>query len=320
LASNSAGNHVIAVLVLEGALPLDVGIPAQIFQPREGLPYELRMCGVTAGRVDSNEGLAFYVDHGLEALSDADTIIVPGYRPKTRPNPDSVLDALRAARDRGARIVSICTGAFALAEAGLLDGLRVTTHWRRADELASMFPHLDVDPNVLFIDEGQILTSAGVAAGIDLCLHIIRRDHGVQLSNRVARSIVAAPYRSGGQSQFVPRSIPDPLGDIFASTRHWALTRLQDPLTVGALAHHARVSSRTFARRFVEDTGYTPLQWILRARVDLARELLERSDLGVDQIADRVGLGTGANLRMHFQRILGTSPSDYRKAFASSAA
>lgn len=310
----------IAVLVLDGALPLDVGIPAQIFQPREGLPYELLMCGVSAGRVNSNEGLGFYVDHGLEALAGADTIIVPGYRPRERPNPDAVLTALREAHERGARIVSICTGAFALAEAGILDGLRVTTHWRRAEELATMFPHLDVDPNVLFIDEGQVLTSAGVAAGIDLCLHIIRRDHGVQPSNRVAQSIVAAPYRSGGQSQYVPRSIPDPLGDNFASTRQWALERLQDPLSVAELARNARVSSRTFARRFVEDTGYTPLQWILRARVDLARELLERTDLSIEQVAARVGLGTGANLRMHFQRILATSPSDYRKTFADSAA
>lgn len=313
-------NHRVAVLVLEGAVPLDVGIPAQVFHPREGLPYELRMCGAAPGLISASDGLAYHVDAGLEALADADTIIVPGFRPPTDPVDTEVLDAIREAHRRGARIVSICTGAFALAAAGLLDGLRATTHWASADELARRFPNVQVDGTVLFIDEGQVLTSAGVAAGIDLCLHLIRRDHGVQLSNAVARRLVAAPYRSGGQSQFVPRSVPEALGEVFATTRQWALTRLEEPLTVADLAQHARVSSRTLARRFVEDTGYTPLQWILRARVDLARELLEGTQLGVDQVAARVGLGTGANLRLHFRRILGMSPSDYRRAFADTAA
>lgn len=312
--------HRVVVLVLEGAVPIDVGIPAQVFHPRAWLPYELRMCGVAAGRVSSRDGLAFHVEHGLEALSEADTIIVPGYRPRGGGVDPRVLDALRAAHERGTRIVAICTGAFALAEAGLLDGRRATTHWASASELARRYPLVRVDGTVLFIDEGQILTSAGVAAGIDVCLHLIRRDHGVRLSNDVARRLVAAPYRSGGQSQFVPRSVPESLGEVFAVTRQWALARLEEPLTVADLARHARVSSRTFARRFVEDTGYTPLQWLLRARVDLARELLESTDLGIDQVSARVGLGTGANLRLHFRRILGTSPSDYRKAFAHSAA
>jgi transcriptional regulator GlxA family with amidase domain len=172
-----------------------------------------------------------------------------------------------------------------------------------------------VDGKVLFVDQGQVLTSAGVAAGIDVCLHIVRRDHGVQASNMIARVLVAAPYRSGGQSQYVPRTIPEPLGDVFAATREWALCHLEEPLTVGTLARHAGVSARTFGRRFVEDTGYTPMQWVLRARVDLAREMLERTDLGIEQIAARAGLGTGANLRLHFQRILGTAPSEYRKTF-----
>lgn len=312
--------HRVVVLVLEGAVPIDVGIPAQVFHPRAWLPYELRMCGVAAGRVSSRDGLAFHVEHGLEVLAEADTIIVPGYRPRGGGVDPRVLDALRAAHERGTRIVAICTGAFALAEAGLLDGRRATTHWASASELARRYPLVRVDGTVLFIDEGQILTSAGVAAGIDVCLHLIRRDHGVRLSNDVARRLVAAPYRSGGQSQFVPRSVPESLGEVFAATRQWALARLEEPLTVADLARHARVSSRTFARRFVEDTGYTPLQWILRARVDLARELLESTDLGIDQVSAKVGLGTGANLRLHFRRILGTSPSDYRKAFADSAA
>ncbi|MFB9361399.1 helix-turn-helix domain-containing protein, partial [Actinoplanes nipponensis] len=174
-----------------------------------------------------------------------------------------------------------------------------------------------VDENVLFVDEGDVLTSAGAASGLDLCLHLVRRDHGVGLSTIVARRLVAAPYRSGGQAQYVPRSVPEPLGEMFAATREWALSRLDEPLTLDALARHARVSARTFSRRFVEDTGYTPMQWVLRARVDLARELLEVTALGVEQVAARAGLGTAANLRLHFQRILGTSPTEYRHTFAS---
>ena len=313
--------HRVVVLVLEGAKPLDVGIPAQVFTKRASMPYEVRVCGAEPGLVTGGDGLSYHVAEGLEALASADTIFVPGYRnPTTVAPPAAVIEALRAAHARGARLAAISTGAFALAATGLLDGKRATTHWHYTDALARMHPAIHVDENVLFVDEGDVLTSAGAASGVDLCLHLIRRDHGVALSNTVARRLVAAPYRSGGQAQYVPRSVPAPLGDQFAATRQWALTRLDEPLTVADLAHHARVSPRTFSRRFVEDTGYTPMQWILRARVDVARELLERSDLGVEQIADRVGLGTGANLRLHFQRILGTSPSEYRRTFVRPAA
>lgn len=311
-----SGTHKIAVLVLPGAAPLDVGITFQVFSKRDGVPaYEMTHCSLAPGPVPGRDGLGFVVEAGLEALADADTVIVPGYRFPLRPLDQRVLDALRDAAFRGARMVSICTGAFALAATGILDGRRATTHWRMASTLAGEYPKVKVDGSVLFVDEGQVLTSAGVAAGIDLCLHIIRRDHGVQASNAVARVLVAAPYRSGGQSQYVPRSIPEPLGDVFAATREWALRHLDEPLTIGALARHARVSERTFGRRFVEDTGYTPMQWILRARIDLARELLECTDLSVEQVAGRVGLGTGSNLRLHFQRVLSTTPSEYRRAF-----
>ena len=313
--------HRVAVLVLEGAKPLDVGIPAQIFTKRASMPYELRVCGAAPGLVTGGDGLSFHVAEGLEALETADTIFVPGYREPAREDPPSaVVDALLAAHARGARLAAISTGAFALAATGLLDGKRATTHWHYTKALATKHPLITVDENVLFVDEGDVLTSAGAASGVDLCLHLVRRDHGVGLSNQVARRLVAAPYRSGGQAQYVPRSVPEPLGDVFAATREWALTRLDEPLTISDLARHARVSPRTFSRRFVEDTGYTPTQWVLRARIDVARELLERSDLGVEQIADRVGLGTGANLRLHFQRILGTSPSEYRHTFMRSAA
>lgn len=236
--------------------------------------------------------------------------------PDVEDPPRTVLDALTAAHDRGARLAAISTGAFALAATGLLDGRRATTHWHYTRALAAKHPGVRVDENVLFVDEGSVLTSAGAASGIDLCLHILRGDLGVAASNHAARRLVAAPYRSGGQAQYVPRSVPEPLGERFAATREWALRRLGEPLTLETLARHAAVSARTLSRRFVEDTGYTPMQWVMRARIDLARELLERSERGVEQIAAEAGLGTGANLRLHFQRILGTTPSEYRRTFA----
>jgi transcriptional regulator GlxA family with amidase domain len=309
-------NHRVAVLVLEGAKPLDVGIPAQVFASRASMPYEVRVCGAVPGLVTGGDGLSYHVADGLEALEWADSVFIPGYRaPATTEPPGAVVGALMAARARGARLAAISTGAFALAATGLLDGKRATTHWHYTRELAARHPLVRVDENVLFVDEGDVLTSAGAASGIDLCLHLVRRDHGVALSNRVARRLVAAPYRSGGQAQYVPRSVPEPLGDLFAETREWALQHLAEPLTLEMMASNARVSARTFSRRFVEDTGYTPMQWVLRARVDHARELLESSALGVEEIAVRTGLGTGANLRVHFQRILNTSPTEYRHTF-----
>ncbi|WP_405088949.1 GlxA family transcriptional regulator [Microbispora sp. NBC_01389] len=314
----SRRSHRVAVLVLEGAKPLDVGIPAQVFSSRPSMPYEVRVCGAAPGLVTGGDGLSYHVAEGLDAFEQADTVFIPGYRePATTEPPAAVLGALMAAHERGTRLAAISTGAFALAAAGLLDGKRATTHWHYTKALAGKHPLVRVDENVLFVDEGDVLTSAGAASGIDLCLHLVRRDHGVGLSNHVARRLVAAPYRSGGQAQYVPRSVPEPLGDLFANTREWALAHLSERLTLETLARHARVSARTFSRRFVEDTGHTPMQWVLRARVDLARELLERTDLGVEQIADRVGLGTGANLRLHFQRILGTSPTEYRHTFSA---
>jgi transcriptional regulator GlxA family with amidase domain len=311
-------NHRVVVLVLDGAKPLDVGIPAQVFANRPTMPYQVFVCGAVAGPVAGGDGLSYHVAEGLEAFEHADTIFVPGYRrPAASEPPAAVVAALQGAHRRGVRLAAISTGAFALAASGLLDGRRATTHWHYTRALAEKYPLVRVDGNVLFVDEGSVLTSAGAASGIDLCLHLVRQDHGVGLSNIVARRLVAAPYRSGGQAQFVPRSVPEPLGDVFAATREWALARLEEPLTLAALAGNAQVSARTFSRRFVEDTGYTPMQWVLRARVDRARELLEVTGLGVEQIAARVGLGTAANLRLHFQRILGTSPTEYRTTFSS---
>lgn len=307
----------VAVLVLEGAKPLDVGIPAQVFTTRASMPYEVRVCGAAPGLVTGGDGLAYSVANGLEALEWADIVFVPGYRHPDRDDPPrAVLDALLAASARGARLAAISTGAFALAATGLLDGRRATTHWHYTRALAARYPLVQVDEHVLFVDEGPVLTSAGAASGIDLCLHVLRGDLGVAAANHAARRLVAAPYRSGGQAQYVPRSVPEPLGERFAATREWALHRLDSPLTLEALARHAAVSPRTFSRRFTEDTGYTPMQWVMRARVDVARELLERSERSVEQIAADTGLGTGTNLRLHFQRILGTTPTEYRRTFS----
>ncbi len=307
----------VAVLVLEGAKPLDVGIPAQVFSTRASMPYEVRVCGPAPGLVAGGDGLSYHVAHGLEALEWAEIVFIPGYRFPDREDPPAVVvAALQAAHARGARLAAISTGAFALAATGLLDGRRATTHWHYTRALAARHPHIEVDENVLFVDAGSVLTSAGAASGIDLCLHILRGELGVAASNHAARRLVAAPYRSGGQAQYVPRSVPEPLGERFAATREWALRRLGEPLTLEALARHAAVSPRTFSRRFVEDTGYTPLQWVMRARVDVARELLERSQQSIEQIAAGVGLGTAANLRLYFQRILGTTPSEYRRTFS----
>lgn len=307
----------VAVLVLEGAKPLDVGIPAQVFTTRESMPYEVRVCGAAPGLVTGGDGLSYHVADGLDALAWADIVFIPGYRfPDREDPPPPVVDALIAAHQRGARLAAISTGAFALAATGLLDGRRATTHWHYTRALAAKHPLVRVDENVLFVDEGSVLTSAGAASGIDLCLHILRSDLGVAASNHAARRLVAAPYRSGGQAQYVPRRVPEPLGERFAATREWALRRLGKHLTLDVLAQHAAVSPRTLARRFVEDTGYTPMRWVMRARIDAARELLERSELSIEQIATDVGLGTGANLRLHFQSTLGTTPSAYRRTFA----
>jgi transcriptional regulator GlxA family with amidase domain len=309
--------HRVAVLALDAVFPLDLGIPAQIFGESSDTPYRLTLCAPAAGPVRTTSGFTLRADTGLAAVRRADTVIVPGYSPHLRIPPPRVLEALASAHARGRRVVSICTGAFALAAAGILDGRTATTHWQHAGELAARHPGVRVDRDVLYVDEGNVLTSAGVAAGIDLCLHIVRRDLGVTLANQVARGLVAAPYREGGQAQYIEHNLPPATNTSLAATRAWALARLDHSLTVAELAAHAKTSQRSFARRFVAETGTTPLHWLLVARVARARELLERHDLSVDQVADRCGLGSGANLRQHFRRIVGTSPTAYRKTFGT---
>ena len=306
-------SHRVAILVVDGVLPLDFGIPAQVFLDRPWLPYRTTVCAERP-QVEVETGYTLVVPGTLADVRRADTVIVPGFVDHGRIFSDEILDALRHVRRRGRRVVSICTGAFALAAAGLLDGLSATTHWRDIDELAERYPQVTVDRSVLYVDNGQLLTSAGVASGIDLCLHIVRRDLGAAVANRVARLIVSAPHRDGGQTQFIEAPVGRADGSLSA-TRSWALDHLSEPLSVHDLARHAGVSERTVARRFVEETGLPALQWVLGARIQRARELIETADLSVDQVAQSCGLGTAANLRLHFRRFVGTTPTAYRKAF-----
>jgi transcriptional regulator GlxA family with amidase domain len=313
--------HRVAILALDAVLPLDLGIPAQIFRSSRASPYSLTVCGLRP-EVATTAGFSLLVPGDLGDVRRADTVIVPGFWPPERELPDEVLDTLAEAYARGRRLVSICTGAFALAAAGVLDGLRAATHWQEADLLAARYPAVTVDPRVLYVDEGTVLTSAGVSSGIDLCLHVVRRDLGAAAANAAARRLVAAPHREGGQAQFIERPVESGdarrAGVSLAPTRDWALHHLDQPLTVRDLAAHAGVSERTFARRFRAETGVPPLQWLLRARIDRARELLETGNLSVDQVAARTGTGTAANLRLHFRRLVGTTPTSYRRSFRAS--
>jgi transcriptional regulator GlxA family with amidase domain len=310
--------HRLTVLALPDVVAFDLATPAQVFGNEPGR-YGFTACGLRAGQVPTTTGFAIQVANGLEALAQADTVLVPGLRPAQWPPPAEVLDALRTAHARGARVASICTGAFVLAHAGLLDGRRATTHWAYADRLAERYPAVTVDPGVLYVDEGAVLTSAGVAAGIDLCLHLVRRDHGAEAANAVARRIVVAPHRDGGQAQFVDTPLPA-LGERgLAPTRTWALRRLSEPLTVAAMARHAACSDRTFARRFRAETGTTPLQWLLLQRVLHARRLLEATDLPIEDVAGHAGFGTAASLRSHFRRATATTPVAYRRSFRGSS-
>lgn len=304
--------HRVAVLALPDVVLFDLAVPFQVL----GHHYRVETCTTTPGPVATTNAPALLVERGLDELARADTVIVPGFRPAPWPPAAAALEALRAAHARGAHVASICTGAFALAEAGLLDGRRATTHWRHAARLAEMYPAVDVDPNVLYVDAGDLLTSAGVAAGIDLCLHLLRRDHGAAAANAAARQTVVAPHRSGGQAQFIERAVPVADGGGLEATRAWALERLDQPLTVAQLARHAHCSERTFARRFRAETGTTPLRWLLTQRVERAQQLLETSDLPVELVARLCGFGSAAGLRQHFRRATTATPTAYRRTFA----
>ncbi len=328
--------HRVVALCLDGVVAFDLAIPAQAFSlahPTSTPPgrgegrlrkplYEFSSCSIGGAEVRTTTGFSLRPDSGLEALERADTIVVPAYFDVFSPPPAGATEALRDAAQRGARMLSVCTGAFALAHAGLLDGRRATTHWAFADELRRRFPAIEVDAAALYVDEGQVMTSAGLSAGIDLCLHVIRKDCGAAVGERVARHMVAAPHREGGQAQFIELPGPEAAMGAVGSlepTRRWAAKRLEQPLDVTAMARHAGVSPRTFARRFREETGTTPLQWLLGRRVLAARRLLEETDLPIDAVAWRSGFGTAASLRDHFRRATATTPTAYRRSFSPAA-
>jgi transcriptional regulator GlxA family with amidase domain len=314
--------HRVVVLLLPPVVGFDATIPPTLFgnavDAEGNALYDVVSCGLTPGPVMSTIGFDLVVAAGPEVLATADTVVIPGTRyPPARVDgvlPEEATAAMALIRP-GTRLVSICTGAFVLAAAGLLDGRPATTHWKFAAALRRLYQDVRVDENVLFVDDGDVLTSAGLAAGIDLCLHIIRSDHGAQVANAVARYCVVPPWREGGQAQFIDRQVPAPDDFSTAATREWALQHLDEELTVQRLARHARMSPRTFNRRFREETGQSPGVWVRDRRIDRARELLESRDLPVDEVARLSGLGSGGNLRHHLRRGVGMSPSSYRKVY-----
>ncbi|MFB8104503.1 MULTISPECIES: helix-turn-helix domain-containing protein [Streptomyces] len=312
--------EVVAVLLFSGGPIFESSIPLSVFgidRQDAGVPrYRLLVCGGEDGPLRTTGGLELTTPYGLEAISRAGTVVVPAWRSITSPPPAEALDALRRAHEEGARIVGLCTGAFVLAAAGLLDGRPATTHWMYAPTLAKRYPSVHVDPRELFVDDGDVLTSAGTAAGIDLCLHIVRTDHGTEAAGALARRLVVPPRRSGGQERYLDRSLPEEIGsDPLAEVVAWALEHLHEQFDVETLAARAYMSRRTFDRRFRSLTGSAPLQWLITQRVLQAQRLLETSDYSVDEVAGRCGFRSPVALRGHFRRQLGSSPAAYRAAY-----
>jgi AraC family transcriptional regulator, transcriptional activator FtrA len=310
----------VAAVIGEGVLTFDFATACEVFgYDRSDIVdpwYRFLVVSQDPPPIKTSTGFLMHPELGLDALAEADTIIVPGWADDLRPPRPETISALRRAYDRGARLMSVCIGAFVLAEAGLLDGRRATTHWRFAERLQQRYPRVKVDPDVLYVDDGQILTSAGTAAGIDLGLHLVRLDYGADIANQVARRIVMPPHRDGGQAQYIEAPVPatgetDPIGE----TMSWIVEHLDEEMTVDALATRAAMSPRTFMRHFRATTGTTPLDWILRQRLHLAQRLLESSDLPVELIADRAGFGSAVTMRHHFAQRLQTSPLAYRRTF-----
>jgi transcriptional regulator GlxA family with amidase domain len=309
----------VVALVGDGLAAFELGVVAEVFgvdRSDGGLPvYDFALASIDPMPLTTSSGFQVITPHGLERLATADLVCIPAWRHRRQASPE-LLEALHAAHDRGARIMTVCTGAFLLAQTGLLDGRRATTHWRYAADFAEQFPAVEVDPAVLYVDDDPLFTSAGTAAGIDLCLHILRKEHGARLANCVARRMVVPPHRDGGQAQFVDTYVPEARdsGDL-APLLEWMLEHLDEPHTVSSLARRAAMSERTFARRFRAITGATPHSWLLRQRVNLAQRLLETGDRSVEEVARSSGFGTAAMLRHHFVRERGTSPAAYARTF-----
>jgi len=303
------------VALFELAIAVEVfGLP----RPELEIPwYDFAVCSIDPGPLRSTGMIHVRPHRNLSALSTADTIIVPGWRDPGEVPPRRLLDALRRAHRRGARVVSICSGVFVLAAAGLLDGKRATTHWRYVDTLRARYPSIRVEPDVLYVEEGRVFTSAGSAAGLDLCLHLVRLDHGAEIANQVARRLVVAPHRDGGQAQFIANPVPPHAQGGLARATDWALAHLDRPLGVNDLAKAAALSTRTFNRRFRAELGSTPHRWLTHQRVLAAQRHLESSRLSIEEVADVTGFGSAQTLRLHFRRILRTSPTAYRRRFAT---
>ncbi|MFJ9415210.1 helix-turn-helix domain-containing protein [Streptomyces sp. NPDC101227] len=310
--------HRVVALVHPPQSTFELGCAAEVFGiERRGIParYAFGVCTEHPGPVPTLAGYDMLVTDGLAALDRADTVVVPGWLPTEEAPSPAVVRALRRAHQRGARVVSICSGAFALAHAGLLNGRRATTHWARAGELADRFPDVQVDPDVLYVDHGDTATSAGSGAGIDLCLHLVRGDQGAGYAAQVARSMVMPPHREGGQLQYSAPPHPVQIDGSLAPLLEWVTGRLDEPLSVEELAAHAGLSARTLARRFADQLGVSPGQWLLAQRIAASRELLESSALPLEAVARRVGLSSATNLRRRFLRAVGTTPGAYRRAF-----
>jgi AraC family transcriptional activator FtrA len=314
--------HTVAAVAVHDISPFELGVACEVFgleRPELGVPwYRFLVCAAEPPPLRTLTGFTIDTPYGLADLARADTLVFTCWHDVARRPSEPLLEAVRAAHRRGARLVSICSGVFVLAAAGVLDGRPATTHWRFTDTLAALYPAIRVNPDVLYIDDGQILTSAGTAAGIDLCLHIVRLDYGAAIANQVARRMVVPPHREGGQAQFIDRPLPGPaIADPLQPTLSWALEHLDEPFTVEQLAARAGMSPRTFARRFRALHGAPPYQWLLAQRLNLARRLLETTAQSVEDIATRAGFGSAATLRQQFRRAVATSPLAYRRTFAA---
>jgi len=315
----SAG-HVVAAVAYDHLCTFEFGCTVELFalpRPELEIPwYEFAVCAAESGPIRATGGISVQVSHSLRLLDRADTIVIPGWRDADEAPPAELLRKVRQAYDRGARLCSICSGVFVLAAAGVLSGKRATTHWRYIDRLSERYPDITVEPNALYVDEGQVLTSAGSAAGLDMLIHLVRRDFGPKIANQVAQRLVIPPHREGGQAQFIPRPVAADERGRLAKLLDWIRIHLTSEHTIESLAERAAMSSRTFQREFKAATGLAPYAWIVRERIERAKELLETTRLPAQRIAERVGLGSAESLRHHFRARVGTTPAQYRARFS----
>jgi AraC family transcriptional activator FtrA len=312
--------HLVAAVVYDRLCTFEFGCTVELFalpRPELNVPwYDFAVCAAERGPIRATGGIAMQVSHSLRLLERADTIVIPGWRDADEAPPEGLLRKLRQAYERGARLCSICSGVFVLAAAGVLDGKRATTHWKYVDRLAARYPNIRVEPNALYVDEGQVLTSAGSAAGLDMLVHLVRKDFGAKIANQVAQRLVIPPHREGGQAQFVPRPVASDERGRLAKLLDWIRAHLAAEHTIESLASHAAMSTRTLQREFKAATGLAPYAWIVRERIERAKELLETGRLPAPGIAERVGMGSAESLRHHFRAQVGTTPAQYRARFS----